>query len=114
MTTHPDNTPTDLEPAVRTMLEATNAEDRVAFLTAFTEDAVVDDFGRRFIGHQQIAAWSDTENIGTHNRITVTGARPATNGVLLNIDVHGDGYNGTGTFAITTDAELITSMVIRG
>ena len=109
-----DTAITTLHTAVRRILEATNAEDREGFLAAFTPDAVVDDFGRRFTGHDQIAAWSDTENIGTHNRITVTDARPQDRGVVLDIDVRGDGYNGTGTFTITTRDDLINSMVIRG
>ena len=103
-----------LEPAVRQMLDATNAEDREAFLGALAAEAVVDDFGRRFTGHHQIAAWSDAENIGTHNRITVTGVRGDRRQPVLDIEVHGSGYNGPGSFTLTSRDGLITSMVIRG
>lgn len=53
------------------MSEATNAEDTGAFIAAFAEDAVVDYFGHWCVGRDEIAAWSDNENIGTHNRIEV-------------------------------------------
>lgn len=53
------------------MIEATNAEDTEAFIAAFAEDAVVDDFRHWFVGRDEIVAWSDNENIGTHNRIEV-------------------------------------------
>lgn len=53
---------------VREMIDATNAEDRDRLLRAFAPDAVLIDFGRRFVGHEEIGGWSDRENIGTHNR----------------------------------------------
>lgn len=114
MTTHPEPHDEPLAPVVRQMLAATNAEDRESFIDAFAADAVVDDFGRRFVGHEQIGRWSDAENIGTHNRIAVTGVRTDGPAVVLDIDVRGAGYNGPGTFAITSDGGLISSMVIRG
>ena len=114
MTTHEGSWSADLDPAARRMIEATNAEDRQAFLDTFAEDAVVDDFGRRFVGKSEISAWSDRENIGTHNRIEVTGVRPDGEGIILDIEVRGDGYNGGGTFAIRSRDGEIRSMVIRG
>lgn len=114
MTTREGTWGADFDPAARRMIEATNAEDRQAFLAAFAENAVVDDFGRRFEGKAEIAAWNDRENIGTHNRIEVTGARPDGDGVLLSIRVSGDGYNGDGTFAIHSRDGTIQSMVVRG
>ena len=114
MTTQEGTWAADLDPAARRMIEATNAEDNEAFLAAFAEDAVVDDFGRRFEGKAEIADWNARENIGTHNRIEVTGARPDGDGVLLTIRVRGDGYNGDGTFAIRSRDDTIHRMVIRG
>ena len=114
MTTREGTWAADLDPAARRMIEATNAEDNEAFLAAFAEDAVVDDFGRRFEGKAEIAAWNARENIGTHNRIEVTGSRPDGDGVLLTIRVSGDGYSGDGTFAIRSRDDTIYRMVIRG
>lgn len=96
------------------MIDATNAEDTQAFLAAFAEDAVVDDFGRKFIGPAQIKAWSDRENIGTHNQIEVTSISRNGESVVLHVLVSGAGYNGGGTFTITTSHGTIRSLIIRG
>lgn len=96
------------------MLDATNAEDSDAFLASFADDAVVDDWGRQFAGREQIAGWNDRENIGTHNRIAVTGSRVLDDAEELDVQVTGDGYNGGGTFTIQTRDGVITRMVIRG
>lgn len=65
-------------------------------------------------GKAQIEAWNDRENMGTHNRIAVTGVRPNGEGIVLGIEVRGDGYNDSGTFAIRSRDGGIRSMVIRG
>lgn len=104
----------DLEPCVAQMIEATNAEDSGRFLVAFADDAVVDDFGRRFVGRGAIDGWNARENIGTHNRITVRSARRRGNETILSISVTGSGYNGDGTFTIQTEDGVITSMLISG
>lgn len=114
MNAQPHTDAEELEPAVRRMIDATNAENTDAFLDQFANDAVVDDWGRRFVGRSQIAAWNARENIGTHNRITVTGVRSNPDGVELTIQVTGGGYNGAGTFIIETKAGVIERMVIRG
>src|SRR5262249_45680582 len=104
----------DLPTAVRRLLDATNAEDSAAFLDAFAPDAVLDDWGRRFVGHEQIAGWNARENIGVHSRIAVTGARPTHAGLELAVQVSGGGYNGGGTFTVQTAGDTIQSLVIRG
>lgn len=93
--------PAPLPAAVQRMLDATNAEESEAFLSCFAEDAMVDDWGRQFIGRAPIAEWNAAENIGTHNRIIVTGVSSSGDGVLLDIQVSGEGDNGGGTFAMT-------------
>ena len=49
---------------VQAVFDATNAGDTAAFLAAFAEDGVIDDWGREFRGHAAIQRWSDGENIG--------------------------------------------------
>ncbi len=66
----------DLPAAVRTLVEATNAGDTARFLTAFTEDAVLDDWGRRFRGRAELASWDRTDNIGKRSHFDVSGLRP--------------------------------------
>lgn len=62
----------------------------------------------------EIASWNTQENIGTHNRIEVTGVRPDGEGIIVSVQVRGDGYNGGGTFAIHSRGGTIHRMVIRG
>jgi hypothetical protein len=106
-----------LEPAIRAFFDATNAEDDQKFIEAFAPDAVVNDWGREFRGHEKIAEWNANENIGVHSRITVLGSAPATDGrggLEVTIQVRGGGYNGGGSFVFTTADGLISRMVIRG
>jgi len=51
---------------------ATNRGDMPAFLDCFAPDGVVDDWGRRFVGHEAIRGWSDAETIGAHGTLTIT------------------------------------------
>ena len=99
---------------VARLLAATNAEDREGFLDAFTDDGVVDDWGRRFVGHERIAEWDAGENIGVHARIEATSVRRSGDTVEFGVQVTGDGYNGGGTFTATLRDGRIAELVIRG
>ena len=54
-----------LEPPIAAMIDATNREDSAAFLDAFADDAVINDWGREFTGKAEIATWNDNENIAS-------------------------------------------------
>jgi hypothetical protein len=101
------------EPVAR-LLAAIEAEDREAFLDAFTEDGVVDDWGRRFGGRERIAAWDAAENIGVHARIEATSARQDGDSVEFGVRVSGGGYNGGGTFTARLRDGRISELLIRG
>jgi hypothetical protein len=103
-----------LPAAAQRFIDATNAEDRAALLGAFTPTGTVDDFGRTFTGPGEIGTWSDRENIGTHNRITVQRVTETDELILAHITVTGAGYNGDGTFAFQLDGNLIQGLTIRG
>jgi hypothetical protein len=104
-----------LPAAAQRFVDATNAEDRAGLLATFAEDGSIDDFGRVFTGHARIGGWSDRENIGTHNRITVRRVTEDGDVTAADITVTGDGYNGGGTFAFTfTTDGLIDTLTIRG
>ena len=103
-----------LEPPIRAMIGATNRGDSRALLEAFSEDAVLTHFGRTFDGRAEISRWNANENIGTWNRIAVTGVtRSGEEGtVTVGIEVSGEGYNGPGTFFFTLDEDRIGRLVI--
>jgi ketosteroid isomerase-like protein len=89
---------TDLPHAVATFVEATNRGDTNAFLAAFTADAVLNDWGREFVGHEGIASWNITDNIGKQSHFDVVSVDgDADSGeVTVTLAVSGNGYNGTG------------------
>jgi ketosteroid isomerase-like protein len=103
---------TGLEAPVRAMIEATNRGDSAALVAAFAPDAVLVDFGRTFTGREEIARWNDNENIGTNNRLRITGVTRSDAEVRVAITVTGDGYNGSGVLAFAADETSIRRLVI--
>src|SRR3546814_14648081 len=61
---------------IAAFIEATNAGDTDAFLAAFTEDAVVSDWGRVYRGRDAIADWDRTDNIGQRSRFDLVECVP--------------------------------------
>jgi hypothetical protein len=105
---------TDLPPPVARLLEATNAEDTTSFLESFTEDGVVDDWGREFAGRDRIAEWDAAENIGVHSRIEATSVEVDGDTVRFGVRVSGGGYNGGGTFTAVLRDGKVARLLIRG
>jgi hypothetical protein len=104
----------ELPLAVAQLLAATNAEDRASFLDSFTEDGVVDDWGRVFSGRARIAEWDAGENIGVHSRIEATSVRRDGDTVEFGVRVTGGGYNGGGTFTAHLRDGKVDRLLIRG
>jgi hypothetical protein len=104
----------DLEPAIRQMIDATNRGDDEAFLDAFADDAVIDDWGRTFTGRTEIAGWNDRENIGVHSRIEATSVDRDGDQIRVGVQVTGEGYNGGGAMTFTLSGDRIARMVITG
>jgi hypothetical protein len=66
----------DIPPAVTRMVEATNAADSAAFVAAFADDAYLEDWGRGFHGHEGIAGWDQSDNIGRQSHFEVRSCAP--------------------------------------
>ncbi|AIC15119.1 nuclear transport factor 2 family protein [Nitrososphaera viennensis] len=62
----------ELPDPIGRFVDAVNRGDTGSFLDFFPSDGVVDDSGRRFVGHEAIRRWSDREFIGAKGRMTVT------------------------------------------
>lgn len=101
-----------LEPAVQTMIDATNSGDADALLDAFTDDASVTDFGRTFAGTEEIGRWNVGENIG--HQLTVTGATRSGSTVTVSVDVSSEGFNGPGSLIFELEGGLIRHLEITG
>lgn len=95
------------------MIEATNAGDHGAFVAAFTEDAYLEDWGRQFRGHEGVASWDRTDNIGKSSHFEARGTRQEGDTYVVTLDVTGDGFNGTSDIAFETEGDQIRSMVIK-
>jgi len=106
--------PPQLPEGVRRALEATNAGDGEAFVAAFTDDGVVDDWGRTFRGREQIARWDAGENTGVHAHFEVQGWHADGDTATLTLAVTGGGFTGTSTFTFETEGDRVRSLRITG
>jgi hypothetical protein len=100
------------EPVDR-LLRAANANDTDTFLATFTENGVVDDWGREFTGQAAIREWSDREFIGQHVRLNVTHKTRAGETTTVTANVGGDGYNGPSHFSFEIESNHVARMTIR-
>ncbi|GAB3730782.1 nuclear transport factor 2-like protein [Nocardiopsis nanhaiensis] len=98
---------------VASFVGSVNNHDEQAFLDAFTEDGVVDDWGREFQGREAIKAWSDGEFIGAKGILSVQSAQPTDEGVTLVGDWRSNHANGLSSFAFTIEGDRIARMTIR-
>jgi hypothetical protein len=96
------------------MIDATNSGDSEGFLSAFADDAVIQDWGREFAGKSEIARWNDNENIGTQSKFQVNGFERTGNEVTVKVEVTGGGFNGPSTFVFELEDGLIKRFVISG
>jgi hypothetical protein len=103
----------DTPSAVQRMIEATNAGDQAAFVAAFTEDAYLEDWGRRFHGREGVRSWDRTDNIGKNTHFEARGTRRDGGSYVVTLDVSGDGFNGTSDIVFEVEGDLIRSMVIK-
>lgn len=104
---------TDLPGAVATLLDAANANDTDGFLRTFAPDAVVDDWGREFRGHEAIRGWSDREFIGVRVALDVTDVERRGDETTVAATVGGDGFNGPSHFTFRVRGGLVERMTIR-
>ena len=102
--------------AIERFVTSTNAGDSDAFVSGFTVDAYLNDWGREFYGHEGIRSWDATDNMGVQAHFelldVVESDQPDT--YVAELRVSGNGYNGTGPMTFTLREGLIASLVISG
>ena len=103
----------ELPAPVDAALAAANANDTEAFLDCFTDDGVVDDWGREFVGRDAIRGWSDKEFIGVRVSLKVTAVEEQTAGTVITAQVGGDGFNGESHFTFAVAGDRVSRMTIR-
>ncbi|TCO54997.1 nuclear transport factor 2 family protein [Actinocrispum wychmicini] len=99
---------------VQVLLDAVNANDIDGFLAGFTQDGVVDDWGREFRGAEKIRGWSDAEFIGKQVSLDVDSSTERDDGeTVVTAQVGGNGFNGPSHFMFRVDGDLVSRMTIR-
>ena len=102
----------DLPPLIDRFVAAVNRGNTEAFLVCFPPDGVVDDWGRRFVGHKAIRTWSDEEMIGAKGRMTVKNVEQAGNEVTVTADWKSNFYSGPSRYVFVVDGDHIREMRI--
>jgi hypothetical protein len=98
---------------IATLLAAANGHDTNAFVACFTEDGVVDDWGRLFRGRDAIRVWSDAEFVGVDVHLGVVEVSAGDRFVTVRAMVGGNGFNGPSHFTFTHDGDRVARMEIR-
>jgi ketosteroid isomerase-like protein len=104
--------PTTAPAPVERFIGAVNAHDEQRFLDAFTDDGVVNDWGREFAGRKAIKAWSDDEFIGANGTMAVTGIEERDGEIRVTADWRSTHANGLSLFAFTVRGDKIAQMRI--
>jgi ketosteroid isomerase-like protein len=107
------STPDSAPAPVAKLLDAANAHDTEAFLDTFVDAAVVDDWGREFVGTEAIRTWSDREFIGKHVTLKIGAIRLQGELTVVTAQVGGEGFNGRSHFSFLIDGDLVSRMTIR-
>jgi hypothetical protein len=105
---------TSVPAPLQAFIDTTNRGDSEAFTAGFTEDAVLDDWGRLFHGRDGVAAWNRTDNIGKQAHFDLVGieATDDPDQVVATLTVSGGGFNGTGPMTFTFRNGQIARLVI--
>ncbi|MFC3108974.1 nuclear transport factor 2 family protein [Undibacterium arcticum] len=105
---------TTLPDPISRFVDAVNRGDTKSFLAFFPQDGVLDDSGRRFVGHDAIHGWSDREFIGANGKMTVKAVAQKTNGVRVTADWISNVYTGRALFMFVLDGNHIRELRITG
>lgn len=97
---------------VADFVDAVNRGDTDAFLAFFPDDGVVDDWGRRFVGHDAIRAWSDREFIGAEGTMTPQKVRVDGDEVDVRAGWASTHHNGDSRFVFALDGGRVREMRI--
>ncbi|MFE0820686.1 nuclear transport factor 2 family protein [Streptomyces sp. NPDC058847] len=100
--------------SIRVFFDATNSGDSESFVAAFTDDALLNDWGREYVGHGGIREWDHTDNIGVRSRLELLAFEPARepDTYAVTLRVTGNGYNGTGSMVFRLRDGLIEDLRI--
>jgi hypothetical protein len=99
--------------SVQRAIAAANAGDTETFLACFEATGSVDDWGRVFVGPDEIRRWSDKEFIGVNVSLDVREFVTKEDSAVVAAEVGGSGFRGTSHFTFFAPGTLVRSMEIR-
>ena len=104
----------ELPITIEKFVEAVNAAANDKFLAFFDKDnGVINDWGRKFVGHTAIKGWSDKEFIGAKGKMTPTKLEKKGEEYRVFADWKSNFYSGASLFIFTLDGEKIKEMRIE-
>lgn len=104
-----DNT---LPPAVQRVVDAINAADTDAFVAGFTDDGVVDDWGRVLRGPAGVRQWAESDAIGAGAVIDVFEASTVGDVTEIRFQWTSRVFNGTSSAFVTVSDGRVSSFRI--
>lgn len=103
-----------LPATIENFVKAVNDGDNERFLAFFDEkDGVINDWGRKFVGHKAIREWSDKEFIGAKGKMTPTKVEKKGEEYRVYADWKSNFYSGASLFIFTLDGAKIREMRIE-
>jgi SnoaL-like domain len=102
----------ELPDPVQAVVDAINDGDTERFVSAFTEDGAVDDWGRVLQGRDGVRSWAETDAIGQDARMTVREAGTEGDTTTLEFDWQSQRFNGTSTAVVTVRDGLVATFRI--
>ncbi|MFC6322696.1 nuclear transport factor 2 family protein [Companilactobacillus baiquanensis] len=103
----------NLPEAINNFIKYTNDGDSEKFISIFSKDATLNDWGNIYHQPKEIAIWNKTDNIGKKSHFELVDAKET--GIdtwVINLKVSGNGFNGTSPFEIVLEKDLIKSLQI--
>lgn len=106
-------TMTKLPKPIQAFIDASNRGDAAAVVACFTPIAVLDDWGRRFVGHAGIADWDRTDNTGVQSQLAAINVETVDTTTIVTVNVRGNGFNGTGHMHFQITGDRISRLDIK-
>lgn len=103
---------TEIPEPIDSFFAAVNNHDNQAFLEAFTDDGVIDDWGQIITGRENIDQWSDKAFIGSEPRFIAERATSTNGTITVTGDWRSTHANGPSRFDFELAHGKITSMTI--
>lgn len=101
-----------LPAAVQRVVDAINAADTDAFVAGFTDDGLVDDWGRVLTGPEGVREWATTDAIGAGAIIDVFGATITDDVTEIRFHWTSRVFNGDSNAFVTVTGDRVSSFQI--